>query len=165
MIKFVGKITDLKPMGFTFHKLYAMNYKAYRHEDTQMLIWVAGREVIFHNLAGEFLEIVFDKIINNEYPIYEETIYWKTATGHNTKNVFFDKGAPKLCFIDKETKELISHHDFMAKWKPIYPDYEKYIHFSNSGRFEEVIMHKRHLDMIKLMHSKGMLKKVGKDIK
>lgn len=38
-IKFTGDFKKLKPMGFTFHKLYAHNYKVY--EKNEVWVWVA----------------------------------------------------------------------------------------------------------------------------
>ena len=38
-IKFTGDFKKLIPMGFTFHKLYASNYKVY--EKSKVWIWVA----------------------------------------------------------------------------------------------------------------------------
>lgn len=157
MIKYKGKITDLKPYGFTFHKLYANDYKAYMHEDCDMLIWVAGRDIRFKNLNSKDFETVFNMIINDEYPLYEKTQYWLDKDGKSTGKVFFAKGAPKLCLVDKETGEIISHHDFMLKYKKVYPEYNDYMDFFHSGRFSELILHKRHIDFIKDMHVKGML--------
>lgn len=136
-------------MGFTFHKLYARNYKVYRLDD--MWIWVSRRVVIFKDLDKDQFDKVFQMIISNTYPLYEEIIYLMDR-------VFFDVDDPKMCIMDKVTGEIISHDEFLIKWTKEFPDpieYSRYVH--GSGRFRELILHKRHINLIKELHKRKML--------
>jgi hypothetical protein len=150
MIKFTGEIKNLKHMGFTFHKLYASNYKAYENEDVEMWIFVKGRDVHLNSLSEDQFEKAFDMIITDTYPLYESDRLFDGK-------VFFKKGDPRLCLYDKCTGEVLSHKDFMNKWKKEYPDLEDYMKFAYSGRFPEMILHKRHIDFIKKMYKKKLL--------
>lgn len=156
MVKFSGDFKELKPMGFRFQKLYAHNYKAYIKDEEDMLIWVAGRDIIFNNIRSKYLEKVFKMIIDDTYPIYERTYYWKDRKGNDTDQVFFEKGSPRMCIVDKETDEIMSHDAFMRKWKIVYPDVHDYMEFAHSGRFSDLILHKRHIKLVKTMVERRM---------
>lgn len=109
-IKFIGKFTDLKGMGYRFHKLYAMNYKVYTKDG--VLIWVAGRDVEFNNISHSAK--IAKMILDDTYPVYKED------TGYGDKDgpglyIFFKKGEPLNCIINKETGEVIIHKIFIEE--------------------------------------------------
>jgi hypothetical protein len=109
-LKFIGKFTDLKGMGYTFHKLYAMNYKVYMKDG--ILIWVAGRDVEFNNI--DHSAKIAKMILDGTYPVYEED------TGYGDKDgpglyIFFKKGGPLSCVINKKTGEVIIHKTFIEE--------------------------------------------------
>ena len=152
MIRYTGEIKNLKHMGFNFYKLYASNYKAYKNEDVGMWIFVKGRDVSLNNLTDDQFDVVFDMIITDNYPLYEKD---KLLGG----KVFFKKGEPRSCQYDNETGEILSHKDFMNKWKKEYSEFEDYMEFAHSGRFSDVILHKRHIDFVKEMYDKKLLER------
>jgi hypothetical protein len=148
-MKFIGDFKDLKPMGFTFHKLYARNYKVY--EKHELWIWVAERQIQYRHFNGPTFEKIINMILTDTYPIYTETVYVMNR-------VFFEVGEPRLCIIDKETWEITGHDEFLIKWTkefPVLEDYMKFVH--GSKRFEELILHKRHFALIKELNERNML--------
>lgn len=152
VVKFTGKFRDLKPMGFKFHRLYARNYKVYEQED--MWIWVGGGDVRFKDLPPKHFAIVFDMILNDQYPLYEEDLIYEKIS----PNPFFSKGDPKMCIVDRENDIIISHEEFLKKWKKKFATFGLiYIQFAQSGRFKELIIHKRHIKLIKELNERNML--------
>lgn len=136
-------------MGFTFHKLYARNYKVYEMED--LWIWVSRKTVQFKDLDISTFDKVYHMIIHGTYPLYTEPTY---LMGRE----FMSVGDPKMCIIDKETGEITEHEKFLKKWMIEFPDIESYGKFVHgSGRFSDLILHTRHIDLIKTLHKRGML--------
>lgn len=109
-IKFIGKFTDLKGMGYTFHKLYAMNYKVYIKDD--VLIWVAGRDVELNSI--DHPAKIAKMILDDTYPVYEEDTSYGDKDGPGLY-IFFEKGYPLSCVINKETGEVIVHKIFIEE--------------------------------------------------
>lgn len=105
-IKFIGKFKDLKPMGFTFHKLYARNYKVY--EKKKIWIWVAHGGYVeiqdFYSLSGYILKAIWD----GTFPVYERDIV------RNGKLAWasIKKGDRKPCMINRITGEIIELRKF-----------------------------------------------------
>ena len=129
-IKFVGDFKKLIPMGFEFHKLFARNYKVYSKND--VWVWVAH---------GGYVEIrdLFDKskyiakaIFNSTYPVYEEDKNYNNI-------IFFKKGKPKGCILNKKTGEILVYRDFYRIHGRDY-DYEVY---------EELLISKDTFDAVK----------------
>jgi hypothetical protein len=148
-MKFTGQFKDLKPMGFTFHKLYARNYKVYMKEDFS--IWVSHRVFQYRHINGPLFEQIVDAILTDTYPIYTETQFLMGR-------VFFEAGDPRMCIIDKSDYTFMGHDEFLKKWTKEFPIMEEYMKFVHgSGRFEDLILHKRHFDLIKELHGKGMI--------
>ena len=148
-MKFTGDFKELKPMGWTFHKLYARNYKAYMLED--FIIWVSKREFIYRHFNGPLLDRIVNSIIADTYPLYDEPVMLQ---GRPLMNV----GDPKMCIIDKNDYTFMSHEKFLKKWSKEFPVMEEYMQFVHgSGRFEELIFHKRHLKLINELHERNMI--------
>jgi hypothetical protein len=155
LIKFIGDFKDLKPMGFTFHKLYARNYKVYALHD--LWIWVSRCVVRFKDFDGPIFDKIYHMIIHGTYPLYTEPSYLMDR-------ILFDVGAPKMCILDKETGEITEHVKFLKRWKVAYPDLHAYGEFVyGSGRFRDLIIHPRHIDLLKTLHERGMIWLEGYD--
>ncbi len=106
LIKFKGDFKKLKGMGFTFHKLFASNYKVY--EKDKVWIWVAHGGYVeisdFYSLSGYIAKAVFD----GTYPVYEKDIdYGDKLAWMNIK-----KGDRKPCMINRKTGEIIERREF-----------------------------------------------------
>ena len=117
-----------------------------------MWIFVKGRNVSLNSLTDDQFDKVFDLIITDTYPLYEKD---RLLGG----KVFFKKGDPRSCQYDNETGEILSHKDFMNKWKKVYPDFEDYMKLAHSDRSSDIILHKRHIDFVKKMYDKKLLEK------
>lgn len=88
-LKFKGKFKQLKNYGFTFHKLFANNYKVYMKGgyNYDLTVWVAnGGYVEFANLFS-YSKKVFDYIIENRDELKNKTLCIK----FNRKTGFFVK--------------------------------------------------------------------------
>jgi hypothetical protein len=109
-LKFIGKFTDLKKMGYKFHKLYAMNYKVYIKDD--ILIWVGGRDIEFRNMyhSAKIAEMILD----DTYPVYREDVSYGDKDGPGLC-ISFKKGEPLGCVINNETGEVTTHTEFVKK--------------------------------------------------
>ncbi len=130
---FIGDFKKLMPMGFSFNKLYARNYKVY--EKNQVWIWVAGKSVEVKDLYDDSGYII-KLILNDEYPVYEEDI---TYPGGG--RLFFKKGQPKGCVFDSKTKIVASHKDFIKEHGSyLQTDYQRY---------RELIIPQRIFDTVK----------------
>ena len=86
IIKFTGDFKQLIPMGFTFHKLFARNYKVY--EKNKVWIWVAHGGYVeiadFFSLSGYIMKAIWD----GTFPVYEECVVYGDR-------IFFKKGDRK----------------------------------------------------------------------
>lgn len=106
-IKFTGDFKQLKPMGFTFHKLYARNYKVY--EKSKVWIWVAHGGYVeiadFFSLSGYIVKAIWD----GTFPVYEEDVTLGDM-------LFFKKGDRKACMINRETGEIIERREFTKRY-------------------------------------------------
>jgi len=107
LIKFTGDFKDLKPMGFTFHKLYARNYKVY--EKSKVWIWVAHGGYVeiddFFSLSGYIVKAIWD----GTFPVYEEDVNYNNI-------LFFKKGDRKACMIDQKTGGIIERREFTKRY-------------------------------------------------
>ena len=122
-IKFVGDFKKLIPMGFTFHRLYANNYKVY--SKNRVWIWVAhGGYVEIADFYDHSVYIA-KRVLDGTYPIYKED---------KDYGVFImEKGRPKSCMFDYETGNIVTHSKFIRE---VAPNYE-YDH----ERFRELNLH------------------------
>jgi len=112
-----GKFKDLKPMGFTFHKLYANNYKVY--EKNKVWIFVARREIEVRDLYNNSAYII-KLIIDNKYPLYKEDSMFGDQ-------ILFNKGEPKGCILEYDTGEVMTYQKFLKKYGSyLEADYKKY---------------------------------------
>lgn len=130
MIKFIGDFRKLIPMGFEFHKLFARNYKVYSKND--VWVWVAhGGYVEIRDFFEESKHIA-KAIFDGSYPVYEED-----TNHHNI--IFFEKGKPKGCILNKKTGEILVYRDFYR------------IHGSDYDRemYEELLINKKTFNTIK----------------
>lgn len=114
-MKFTGKIEDLKKMNFKFQKLYARNYKVYSKND--VWIWVAGGFSIEISDFFSNSDVIIDAVLNDTYPLYKEDRLLPNG------QVFFKKGEPMGCVMNKKTGELIAYSDFLKKYKTSYLDF------------------------------------------
>jgi hypothetical protein len=107
LIKFTGDFKDLKPMGFTFHKLYARNYKVY--EKSKVWIWVAHGGYVeiddFFSLSGYIVKAIWD----GTFPVYEKDAVYNDM-------LFFKKGDRKACMINQKTGEIIERREFTKRY-------------------------------------------------
>jgi len=140
MLKFVGKFRDLKPLGYTFQKLYAMDYKTYRKK--YVLIWVSHREVMINHLSRFNSAHIAKLILENKYPVYPKDVWYG-------KNLFFKKGEPRPCMLDRQTGKVVAHKDFMrADGFNFEYDYERY---------HEFIFYKALLAAVRELHEHKMI--------
>ena len=56
-MKYTGEIKDLKSYGFTFHKLYANNYKVYEKDIFSQQVKVPMTEKMTVAIAGEVFSV------------------------------------------------------------------------------------------------------------
>lgn len=69
-IKFIGRKSDLKGMGYTFQKLFAMNYNCWHksideYSEQAVWIWDKGKQVEIMDLYGISYVILEEVIIKN----------------------------------------------------------------------------------------------------
>jgi len=106
-IKFTGDFKKLIPMGFTFHKLFARNYKVY--EMNKVWIWVAHGGYVeiddFYNLSGYIVKAIWE----GTFPIYKEDVIFGGRR-------FFKKGDRKACMINRKTGEIIERKEFTKRY-------------------------------------------------
>jgi hypothetical protein len=102
-IKFVGDFKKLIPMGFTFHKLYANNYKVY--SKNRVWIWVHHGGYVELDDHYENSGYIAKMILDGTYPVYEKDEDYKIFT--------IKKGKPKPCTINRKTGEIVETVPFM----------------------------------------------------
>jgi len=102
-IKFVGDFKKLIPMGFTFHKLYANNYKVY--SKNRVWIWVHRGGYVELDDHYENSGYIAKMILDGTYPVYEKDEDYKIFT--------IKKGKPKPCTINRKTGEIVETIPFM----------------------------------------------------
>lgn len=133
-IKFTGKFKDLKKMGFTFHKLFADNYKVY--EKDGIWIWVAEGGYVeikdLYNLSGYVLKAIWD----DTYPVYKEDVSLLEG------RLLFKKGERKSCMINQETGEIIERRIFVKKYCDENAEYDYEL-------FREVSIYKKTFEFAK----------------
>lgn len=138
-IEFIGKFKDLIPMGYSFHKLYARNYRVY--SKNQIWIWVAGKTVEIKDLSIANSFKIAKLIIDNKYPVYDEYT--------NYGPILFKKGEPKCVILDTKTGEVVIRHDFMKAHNYQY-DYD-------FDRYRELILHMDIFDTINELFKNNMI--------
>lgn len=110
-IKFTGDLKQLVPMGFTFHKLFARNYKVY--EKSKVWVWVAHGGYVevddWYDLSGYIVKAIW----NGTFPVYEEDVTYGEGE-HFT--LFFKKGDRKACMINTKTGEIIERREFTKRY-------------------------------------------------
>ncbi len=148
-MKFSGHFRDLIPMGFKFHKLYARNYKVYEKED--LWIWVARREIQYRHFNGKAADLIVGMILNDTYPLYTQPVMLLDKP-------LFDVGDPKGCIYDVETNTITAHDHFMGLWRDKFKTPEEYCEwYHGENQFEELHLHRRHIDLIKELNERGMI--------
>ena len=117
-IKFTGDFKKLIPMGFTFHKLFASNYKVY--EKNRVWIWVAQGGYVEIKDLYDNSGYVAKMFLNGTYPIWEEDT-------NKYDLLFFEKGRPKACIMNEKTGEILERCEFNKKYGlnelPYTPDH------------------------------------------
>jgi hypothetical protein len=106
-IEFTGDFKKLIPMGFTFHKLFASNYKVY--EKSKVWIWVAQGGYVevadFHELSGYIVKAIWE----GTFPVHDADVIYGGRT-------FFKKGDRRSCMINMETGEIIERREFFKRY-------------------------------------------------
>ncbi len=64
-IKFTGKFKDLKARGYTFHEMFAMNYRAYHKKDIDLWIFVAKRSIEISDYFDDS-HLIISQLLNSE---------------------------------------------------------------------------------------------------
>lgn len=122
-IKFTGDFKILKPMGFTFGKYFAKNYKAYamKHGEwsTDMMIWVKGRDVQISSFDNLLSFYAAKYILNGTYPVYEEDYKFE----HGNLLIEHKKGEPLSCKVNINTGEIIPFSEFVKMYKDKWEQY------------------------------------------
>jgi hypothetical protein len=142
-IEFIGKFKDLIPMGYSFHKLYARNYRVYTKN--QIWIWVAGKTISIKDLGTEHSFKIAKLIIDNKYPVYNEDKDYKI--------IFFKKGEPKCVMLDEKTGEVEIRREFTKSDKFNYDKIPQY----DYDRYRELILNMDILESIKELHKNNMI--------
>lgn len=102
-LRFTGKFTDLIPSGWTFHKLFARNYRCYFYPvngeyGDHMVIWQAGRFIEFPLLNEEssaaLMHFLFTGVVFSPY------------SSHVTKVLGLTGLAPLELVYDEQTNEF-----------------------------------------------------------
>jgi len=102
-IKFVGDFKKLIPMGFTFHKLYANNYKVY--SKNRVWIWVHHGGYVELDDHYENSGYIVKMVLDGTYPVYKKDEDYKIFT--------IKKGKPKPCTINRKTGEIVETIPFI----------------------------------------------------
>jgi hypothetical protein len=137
-LKFIGDWKELKPMGFTFHKLYASNYKVY--EKNKVWIWVAhggyGEVADFYHLSGYVVKAIWD----GTFPVYEQDVDYGGQLAWLSKK----KGDKRPCMINRKTGEIIERRAFTKKYCDKDQDYQY-----DYDLFRELSLYKETFQFIK----------------
>ncbi len=104
-LRFTGKFKELIPLGYTFNKLFANNYIVYLKEN--VWIWATRREVMIKDLFLPDCAAVAEAIMNDTYPVYEETIDYAPI------HLRFEKGTPRSILIDTQEHTIILRSQFV----------------------------------------------------
>ena len=135
-IKFTGDFKQLKPMGFTFHKLFANNYKVYEKDD--VWVWVANGGYVeirdLYNLSGYVLKAIW----NGTFPVYNEEV----KIGDR---IVFKKGDRKSCMINQETGEIIERKVFVN------------MGYDSDNIYRELSIYKKTFEFIKELKSLNIM--------
>lgn len=143
IIKFIGNIKDLIPMGYKFSKLWARNYKAYIKHG--IIIWVAGKEVGIKDLSLTNSAKVAHLIVNDKYPVYEKDVRGL---------VHFNRGDPKLSILNEKTGEITEWMQFLKnRGCKSLEDVYNYDH----DIYRDLILSRDLLDTVKELHTKKMI--------
>jgi hypothetical protein len=143
-IKFIGDFKKLIPMGFTFHKLFARNYKVY--EKNKVWIWVAHGGYVeiddFYNLSGYIVKAIWE----GTFPVYEKDVdYGEKLAWLNIK-----KGDKKPCMINRETGKIIERREFTKKYCDENGEYDYDL-------YREVSIYKETFEFIKELKDMNLL--------
>lgn len=123
IIKFTGEFNQLMSMGFSFHKLYANNYRVYhKHE---LWIFVKGRSFEYSNLPQGCDQLIMNAIVNDTLPRREKDFIFRGV-------VWTPKGSYEPLKIDTQDKVIHRNIDFMrsVKDKDHVYDYQRYREFN-----------------------------------
>ena len=143
LIKFTGDFKKLIPMGFTFHKLFASNYKVYEKE--KVWIWVAHGGYVeiddLFGLSGYVLKAIFEE----NFPVYEADVIYKGELMWLAPR----KGDRKPCMINRDTGEIIEKR----KFNRIYVNEECEYDYD---LFREVSIYKETFNFLKQLKNMNM---------
>lgn len=114
-IRFTGDFKNLIPMGFTFHKLFADNYKVY--EKNRVWIWVAHGGYVEIGDLHDLSTYVVKAILDGTYPVYEEDRSYGDM-------IFFKKGDRKPCLINRKTGEIHEMTPYIIEHRTADADYD-----------------------------------------
>jgi len=141
-LKFTGKFKELMPLGYTFHKLFANNYRVYRKDN--VWIWVMQQEVQIRDLSPPDSAVVAEAIMNDTYPVYEETINY----GIHPICLSFEKGEPKAVMIDTKEHTIMDRRKFTKKHDLFDYDYDRY---------HELLIGKKTFKEVKRLHKLNLI--------
>jgi len=140
-LKFTGKFKELVPLGYTFHKLFANNYRVYRKEN--VWIWVSRREVTIKDLFLPDCAAVAKAIMDSTYPVYEKTIDYGIPPIH----LRFEKGTPKSVLVDTQEHTIILRSKFVKE------NGFEYDH----DRYHELLIGKATFNEVKELHKLNLI--------
>jgi hypothetical protein len=95
IIKFTGEYKELKSMGYEFQKMYAGNYRQWRHQEAQIGIWQRGADIEHDRIRsfGYILQMIIDGVELKVRPrsthvvLYENQITTQLTTDSSVYNV------------------------------------------------------------------------------
>lgn len=142
-IKFTGDFKDLKHMGFSFHKLFARNYKVY--EKNKVWIWVHRGGYV--EIAGHYGNsgYIAKMILDGTYPVYKED--------RDYKMFIMKKGNPRPCTINIKTGEITETIELMRS----VGGHDKWIEIADIDDYRDVSLLPRTMETIKELAEKGMI--------
>lgn len=149
LIKFTGKFKDLKSMGFTFHKLFARNYKVY--EKKKVWIWVHRGGYVeiqdFYGLSGYILKAIW----NGTFPVYERDIKYEGKLSWMS----IKKGYRRPCMIHRKTGEIVELREFYKKHADedhVY-DYDSWKELSLFGETFDFLKELKELNIMEIVEN------------
>jgi hypothetical protein len=130
-VKFTGNFCDLIPLGFTFQKLYASNYRCYHtnflKEENTLWIWQKGREVCindWHEFTVPILEylkgkkFLFRTVKLNKGSFYTDIISFKCHLKSDIIELKTDKNS-ESSFMWQKIDGKINDRE----WRRLYKEY------------------------------------------
>lgn len=130
MAKFTGKYKDLMPAGYTFHKMYARNYRTYQKSfgcNDSIWVFVKGNDIEINDFYAKTGWLVSLFIKNREVipNILFHGSLW-AVMNTETGECFRQDIPDKACEAFKEKREMYNSGDpekvraYFEKWKEVH---------------------------------------------